>query len=60
VKELNAQIIINIKDKDGRLVTTAKEKIVFAGKSENITEKQVEVKNPLLWSVVSPNLYNAE
>ncbi len=60
VTEANARVTINIKDKDGRLAGTSKYNIVLSGKSENITKKQIEVKNPLLWSVENPNLYNAE
>jgi beta-galactosidase len=59
-KKSSARIIINIKDKNGRLVASTNEKIELAGKSESITVKQVGVKNPLLWSVDSPDLYNAE
>ena len=59
-KEANATITINIKDKNGRLAGTTKYSIVLPGKSENISKKQVEVKNPLLWSVENPNLYKAE
>ena len=59
-KEANATVTINIKDKNGRLAGTSKYSIVLPGKSENITKKQIEVKNPLLWSVENPNLYNAE
>jgi beta-galactosidase len=60
VKEADARMIINIKDKAGRLVTSANEKIIIAGKSENITNKLVEVKNPQLWSIELPDLYTAE
>jgi beta-galactosidase len=60
VKESNALIIINIKDKDGRLLTTAEQKIVIAGKSENTTIKRVEIKNPQLWSFDTPDIYTAE
>ena len=59
-KETRATITINIKDKNGRLAGTSTYTIQLSGKSENTTKKQVEVKNPLLWSVESPNLYNAE
>ena len=59
-KETNATVTINIKDKNGRLAGTSKYSIVLSGKSENTTKKQIEVKNPLLWSVENPNLYNAE
>jgi beta-galactosidase len=59
-KEVNAKITINIKDKDGRLTGTSKNKFVLAGKADFSTKKQIIVKNPLLWSVESPSLYNAE
>ena len=59
-EDVNAQITINIKDKDGQLAGTSKYNIVLSGKTDNITKKQIEVKNPVLWSVESPNLYNAE
>jgi beta-galactosidase len=59
-KETNATVTINIKDKDGRLAGISKYRIVLSGKSENITKKQIEVKNPLLWSPEAPNLYYAE
>jgi beta-galactosidase len=60
MKETNALIIINIKDRNGRLVTMTKDKIVLAGKSENITKKHVEIDYPQLWSIESPDLYTAE
>jgi beta-galactosidase len=59
-KEANEKITINIKDKDGRLAGTSSDNIVLSGKSDIITKKQIEIKNPLLWSLESPNLYNAE
>jgi beta-galactosidase len=59
-KEVKAQITINIKDKDGRLAGTAKDNIVISGRTDKITKNQIEVKNPLLWSVEFPNMYNAE
>jgi beta-galactosidase len=58
--EVKAQITINIKDKDGNLAGTVKDNIMLSGKADNVTKKQIEVKNPLLWSVEFPNLYNAE
>jgi beta-galactosidase len=58
--ETNAKVTIHINDKDGRLAGTSTYSIVLSGKSEHISKKQIEVKNPLLWSVESPNLYNAE
>jgi len=59
-KEVKTQITINLKDKDGNTAGTAKENVVLSGKSETIIKKQVEIKNPLLWSLQSPDLYNAE
>jgi beta-galactosidase len=59
-KKVKANVIINIKDKADRLVATENEKIVLASKSDNITTKRIEVKDPLLWSVESPDLYSAE
>jgi beta-galactosidase len=59
-KEVSAQITINIKDKDGKLAATTKEKVVLAAKTDNITKRQIELENPLLWSVELPNLYNAQ
>jgi beta-galactosidase len=59
-KEVKAQITISIKDKDGRLAGTAKENIIISGRADQRTKKQIEVTNPVLWSLESPNLYNAE
>jgi beta-galactosidase len=59
-KEVNAQIRINLKDKDGKFAGTAKENVVLSGNAEKIIIKQIEIKDPLLWSLESPVLYNAE
>ena len=59
-KDANAEIIINIKDKEGTLAGTAREKTVLPGGESRVTKKQIELKEPLLWSVVSPYLYTAE
>ena len=58
--EVQAQITINIKDKDGRYSSSAIEKFGITGKGEKISSQQIDVKNPLLWSTESPNLYTAE
>jgi len=58
--EVKAQITINLKDKEGKVAGTAKENVVLTGKAEAITEKQIEIKNPLLWSLESPVMYTAE
>lgn len=59
-KEVRAQITINVKDKDGQLAGTAKENFVLPGRTDRLTKKQIEVKNPVLWSIESPDLYTAE
>jgi len=59
-KEVRAQITINLKDKNGKIAGTANEKIVLSGKTETITKKQIEIKNPILWSLESPDMYTAE
>ena len=59
-KEVNAKITINIRDNNGHQVGTSKYSIVLSEKSENVTNKQIEVKKPLLWTIENPNLYKAE
>lgn len=59
-EEVNVQIAIRLKDKDGNLAGSAKEIALIQGKSENKTLKQIKVENPSLWTVESPNLYEAE
>ncbi len=59
-KEITAQLSINLKDKDGKNAGTVKDNIIISGKSGNTVRKQIEVKNPLLWSLESPNMYDAE
>lgn len=58
--EVNAIVIINIRDKHGNLVGTSTEKSIIAAKSDEISKGQIRVKNAALWSLESPNLYNAE
>ena len=59
-KDVDADIIINIKDKEGRLAGTGREVTVVPVGAAKVTKKQIEVKDPLLWSVESPDLYTAE
>ncbi len=59
-KEVDATITINIRDNNGHPAGTSKYSIVLSGKSENITNEQIEVKKPLLWTIENPNLYKAE
>ena len=57
---VNAEIICNIKDKNGLIVGTSTNKTLIQGSSESITTSQIEVGNPALWSLESPILYTAE
>lgn len=59
-KEVNAQLTINLKDKTGNVAGTVKEKIVIPAKADIVTNMQIEVINPMLWSVETPDMYNAE
>lgn len=59
-KEMAAQITIHLKDKNGKLADTVTENIMVEGNAENRFIKQIQVKNPVLWSLESPNLYTAE
>jgi len=59
-KEVKVQVTVNIKDKNGHLSATGKDIIVISGNSEIVTQKQFNLENPLLWSIETPNLYNAE
>jgi beta-galactosidase len=59
-KEVKAQITVDLKDNDGRLAGTTKNNVVLSGRDVETSNMQVEVKNPVLWSVESPNLYTAE
>ncbi|MFX0555408.1 glycoside hydrolase family 2 TIM barrel-domain containing protein [Maribacter sp. CXY002] len=51
---------INIRDKKGTIAATASEKINIPSKGNKKFLKHIEVQNPLLWSVETPNLYTAE
>ena len=58
--EVNAEITISLKDKNGKIAGTVKDNFGIPGKADNITRRQMEVKDPFLWSVESPDLYSAE
>jgi beta-galactosidase len=59
-KEVRAQITISLKDKEGKIAGTASESIIIYGKSETESKKQIQIKNPFLWSLDSPDMYTAE
>ncbi|WP_163323343.1 glycoside hydrolase family 2 TIM barrel-domain containing protein [Draconibacterium mangrovi] len=58
--EINAEIIINIKNSDGNIVGTTTGSIIIPSKSEEVSKNQINVESPVLWSLDSPNLYTAE
>ncbi len=51
---------INIKDKQGNLAGTVSESIKVSAASDKMIKKQIEIQNPMLWSVENPNVYSAE
>lgn len=59
-EETNAQITINIKDINDNIVSIASENILIPGKGSNVIINAIDIKNPLLWSLESPDLYTAE
>jgi beta-galactosidase len=59
-KEIQAEVTVNIKDKHGRQAGSSKSRIIIAGKSGFTSSHQIEITNPFLWSVESPDLYEAE
>lgn len=59
-EDVEASLTIHLKDKEGRLAGTAEDHIVIPARAGTIVQQRVEVKNPYLWSVESPDLYQAE
>ncbi len=51
---------INIKDKQGNLAGTVTESSKVSAASDVTIKKQIEIQNPMLWSVENPNMYSAE
>lgn len=58
--EVEAEITVTIKDNKGVIAGTSTQKIALPAKSEEIAKSQINVSNPVLWSLESPNLYEAE
>lgn len=59
-RDVSAQVTINVKDNDGKVWASGNEEIVLNAQSNSILKTQLTVINPILWSVNSPNLYQAE
>ncbi len=59
-KDVEAEIITEIKNEEGRIAGTSTQTIILAGKSKGISINQINVENPVLWSLEFPSLYEAE
>ncbi len=59
-KQTSAKISISLIDKYGKVAAASNDNITISGKADNTIRKQVEIKNPILWSVESPDLYQAD
>ncbi len=59
-QEANVETEVNIKDRNGRVVASSFSKVSVTGNATKSTGMQLEVKNPLLWSLEAPNLYTEE
>lgn len=58
--ETEAEITVNIKDNKGGIAATATQKVAIPAKSSKTSKSQINVPNPVLWSLEAPNLYEAE
>lgn len=58
--DIQALLQINLKNKEGKVCVTATNDITIKALSNNSISKKLVVGQPALWSVESPNLYNAE
>lgn len=54
------KIIVNIKDKNGKVCTTTVDDLSIKSKIKNSFNKELTVENPFLWSLETPDLYTAE
>lgn len=59
-KPVKAKLGIVISDKNGKQAGSVSETVLLAAKSEKTVTESINVLNPLLWSVDTPNLYLAE
>ncbi|WP_297098537.1 glycoside hydrolase family 2 TIM barrel-domain containing protein [uncultured Draconibacterium sp.] len=57
---VGAELTINIKDMEGSIMQSSTQIIDLSAKSEKIAKAQINVESPSLWSIESPNLYEAE
>lgn len=55
-----ANIVVNIKNKDGKVTGTSVSDLTLEPKSAKSFNSIIEIKNPDLWSMESPAIYTAE
>lgn len=55
-----ANITVNVKNRNGQLIAVSSENVVLPSKGSKTIEKQIEIKNPDIWTLENPNLYTAE
>ncbi|WP_346863534.1 glycoside hydrolase family 2 TIM barrel-domain containing protein [uncultured Draconibacterium sp.] len=58
--DVEAEITVNLKDNKGVIAGSSTQTIVLPANSEKIGKNQISVQDPALWSLESPELYNAE
>lgn len=58
--EVEAEITINVKDSKGENAGSSTQNIVLPAKSEKTAKSEINLQTPALWSLESPNLYEAE
>ncbi|WP_277638427.1 glycoside hydrolase family 2 TIM barrel-domain containing protein [Bacteroides graminisolvens] len=58
--DIKTQVIINILDQKGNILSRAEEGVILKTSSDCTLEKQLSVESPSLWSVDNPDLYKAE
>jgi beta-galactosidase len=57
---VNAIVIVNIKDSNGKVAASAEQDILIPAGSEKVVSLRLGILKPDLWSVESPRLYSAE
>lgn len=58
--DVKTQVVINILDLKGNILSRAEEAVGLKASSDYALEKKLIVENPSLWSVDNPELYKAE
>ncbi len=58
--DMEVGITINFLDSQDQIVASSEDIVAVPGLGHVVTEKELEIKNPILWSLGSPYLYTAE